>query len=272
MPFIKFLFIFIVRFFVYGTALMPFLYTTTLEVKLSKKLFFLGTTGISVPFLIVIITAILIRISPSVGFGVYPMFSKKFIYWFLRDTLADIILCSSFLNNLRNRIDFLRYIYFVIINFRPPKKMIFASDVIILDPNMFVYGNNLFFGYATMISGHFVKNGKLFLTQGRIGSNTSIGAKCNIANGVKIGDNVQIGFGVSIGVQCIIEDNVIIHDACVIDDYAYIGRNSIIGKKTLLGRKSKVGSNTYVGNYCKLGSYLQIADKSKIPELTTIKQ
>ena len=77
----------------------------------------------------------------------------------------------------------------------PPKGMIMASDVTILDPDRFQFGENVFLGYKTMISGHFVKSGKLYLPQGNIGNNTKVGAKCNIANGVKIGDHVQIGFG-----------------------------------------------------------------------------
>jgi len=270
---IRVFFKFFIRFIVYAASLIPFCYSLVLQTESNiSKILLLIISILSCPFLIIIISGLLYAITPKVESGSYKIFSPPFIKWFLKDVLADLVLSSSLLNNIANRIDFLKSIFYRLLGVSNPDTIIMASDVILLDPNRFIFGNNIFIGYSTMISGHFVKNRQLVLTMGEIKNNVQIGACCKIAQGVNIGNNVIIGFGVTIGVNCIIGDNTVIHDATILDDNCVVGENSVVGKKCLIGRKSVVKNNCFIGNYSSIGSSLKIKENSKVSELSVIKK
>ena len=267
----RLLFVFILRFLIYGMSLIPFCYVSVSYESTINKILLLIVTLLLAPILIIFLTGLTYYLTPKVVPGAYKIFSTPFIKWLLKDLIANIVTTSKFLNDIANRVDFIKIIYYRLLGVTNIKTMIIASDVLIMDPNKFTFGKNIFIGTSTLISGHFIKNRKLVLTMGEFGDNVQIGACCKIAQGVKIGKNSIIGFGVNIGVDCIIGENVIIHDATSLDEYSVIGDNTVVGKKCLIGRKTHIGKKCRVGHYSSVGSKLNIGEHADIPELSTIK-
>ncbi len=269
---IRFIFLFLIRFFIYSLAILPFCYVMIFVETSITKLFLLLGSILLIPILIILHTGLLCYLCPKVPDGSYKPFSTYFIKWFLRDLIADTVISSRLLNNMTNRIDFLRVSFYGLLGVKNISTLVLASDVLILDANRFIFGKNIFIGYDTLISGHFVKNRKLVLEKGRFGDNVQIGACSRIAQGVKIGDNSIIGFGVKISVDCVIGNNVKIYNASELDAGVVIEDNAVIGKKCLLGKNAVIGENSYIGDYSTVGSRITLRKNSKIGELSVIKR
>lgn len=269
---IRFLFVFLLRFLVYSISILPLCYVLAFQENGLTKLFLILVSVLICPFLIILISGIVYAITPDIKLGTYPVFSLPYVKWLFKDLTANIVISSSILNNIANRVDFIKIVFYRLLGVKNTKYLIIASDVYLLDINRFVFHNAIFIGTSTVISGHSIKNGKLVLTMGSIGNNVKIGAFCRIAQGVKIGDNTIIGFGVNIGSNCIIGNNVVIHDAAMLDENIIIEDNSVIGKKCLIGKKVNIKKKSYIGNYSSIGSKVEIKENSKISELSVIKQ
>jgi len=63
----------------------------------------------------------------------------------------------------------------------------------LFNPERTVIGNNCFFGYNAIMSGHVYEGDRLYLKTVRIGNNVTVGANAVILAGADVGDNVIIG-------------------------------------------------------------------------------
>lgn len=63
----------------------------------------------------------------------------------------------------------------------------------LFNPERTIIGDNCFFGYDAILSGHVYEGDRLYLKTVKLGNNVTVGANAVILPGVEIGDNVLIG-------------------------------------------------------------------------------
>lgn len=63
----------------------------------------------------------------------------------------------------------------------------------LFNPERTIIGDNCFFGYDAILSGHVYEGRRLYLKTVRLGNNVTIGANAVILPGANIGDNVIVG-------------------------------------------------------------------------------
>lgn len=229
---------FFIRIVLFFLSILPlsFAIFTTFDSKIVIFPFFI----ILIPFLIIILTGLLLILHRNIKTGEIELGSKSYFYWLNKNLIHETICSSSFLNNLANRVDFIKLIYYKLCGFKNPQLVIIAPEVKFLDPYLLEIGKKVFIGYGTIISGHIIQGKKLFVKNVIIKDNVRIGASCFISCGVEIGENSQIGFGVKIGSNCKIGKNVIISSEAMIDENVLIEDNSYIGKCTIIGKNSTI--------------------------------
>lgn len=64
---------------------------------------------------------------------------------------------------------------------------------LLFNPERIIIGDNCWFGYNCIVSGHVYEGGKMYMKTVRIGNNVTVGADSCLMPGVDIGDNVIIG-------------------------------------------------------------------------------
>ncbi len=62
----------------------------------------------------------------------------------------------------------------------------------LFNPERTIIGDNCFFGYDAILSGHVYEGGRLYLKEVRLGNNVTIGANAVVLAGADIGDNVIV--------------------------------------------------------------------------------
>ena len=136
--------------------------------------------------------------------------SKMFYIWTLNFTFSRML----FNDPVRNLILYFASLRFLAINALGGKVSLLSAisaNVSLVDIPMLSIGKGGMIGAWSVISGHFMVNGKIGLGKVVIGDNVNIGAHTHIGPNVTIGNNVVIGVGckisplVEIGEGCIIE-------------------------------------------------------------------
>ncbi|NHI82764.1 MAG: hypothetical protein EAX81_00485 [Candidatus Thorarchaeota archaeon] len=79
----------------------------------------------------------------------------------------------------------------------------------LFNPERTVIGDNCFFGYDAVISGHVYEDDRLYINTVRIGNNVTVGANAVILAGADIGNNVIIGANTVVPKDKVIPDNTI---------------------------------------------------------------
>ncbi|NHJ13683.1 MAG: hypothetical protein EAX95_08400 [Candidatus Thorarchaeota archaeon] len=79
----------------------------------------------------------------------------------------------------------------------------------LFNPERTIIGNNCFFGYDAIMSGHVYEDDNLYLKTVKIGSNVTVGANAVILAGADIGNNVIIGANTVVPKDKVIPDNTI---------------------------------------------------------------
>ena len=126
------------------------------------------------------------------------------IFWVVQETTLDIALTLSkklFIHSPQP--DWL----YTLFGFKRRKGVSILTrmwDLDILD-----IGENTLIGPQTIVSGHHIRNKKLFRQRIMIGKNCTIGAGCMVGPGVKIGDNTNVGYGSTIPPKWILESNAL---------------------------------------------------------------
>ncbi len=79
----------------------------------------------------------------------------------------------------------------------------------LFNPERTIIGENCFFGYNAILSGHVYEGNKLYLKTVRLGNNVTVGANAVILPGADIGDNVIIGANTTVPKDRLIPSNSI---------------------------------------------------------------
>lgn len=79
----------------------------------------------------------------------------------------------------------------------------------LFNPERTIIGDNCFFGYDAILSGHVYESGRLYLKTVKLGNNVTIGANAVVLPGVDIGDNVIVGANTVVPKDTIIPPNTI---------------------------------------------------------------
>lgn len=79
----------------------------------------------------------------------------------------------------------------------------------LFNPERTIIGDNCFFGYDAIMSGHVYEDDRLYLKTVKIGNNCTIGANAVILAGADIGNNVIIGANTVVPKDKVIPDNTI---------------------------------------------------------------
>ncbi|MFX1579194.1 MAG: acyltransferase [Promethearchaeota archaeon] len=79
----------------------------------------------------------------------------------------------------------------------------------LFNPERTIIGDNCFFGYDAILSGHVYEGRRLYLQTVRLGNNVTVGANAVILPGADIGDNVIIGANSVVPKDKVIPDNTI---------------------------------------------------------------
>lgn len=77
------------------------------------------------------------------------------------------------------------------------------------NPERTIIGDNCFFGYDAILSGHVYESGHLYLKTVKLGNNVTVGANAVVLPGVEIGDNVIIGANTVVPKDKVIPSNTI---------------------------------------------------------------
>ncbi len=79
----------------------------------------------------------------------------------------------------------------------------------LFNPERTIIGDNCFFGYDAILSGHVYEGDRLYLKTVKLGNNVTIGANAVVLPGVDIGDNVLIGANTVVPKDKVIPANTI---------------------------------------------------------------
>ncbi len=79
----------------------------------------------------------------------------------------------------------------------------------LFNPERTIIGDNCFFGYDAILSGHVYEGRKLYLKTVRLGNNVTIGANAVVLPGADIGDNVIVGANTVVPKDATIPPNTI---------------------------------------------------------------
>ncbi len=79
----------------------------------------------------------------------------------------------------------------------------------LFNPERTIIGDNCFFGYDAILSGHVYEGDQLYLQTVQLGNNVTVGANAVILPGAKIGDNVLIGANTVVPKDKVIPPNTI---------------------------------------------------------------
>ncbi|MFX1559020.1 MAG: acyltransferase [Promethearchaeota archaeon] len=79
----------------------------------------------------------------------------------------------------------------------------------LFNPERTIIGDNCFFGYDAILSGHVYEGRRLYLQTVRLGNNVTVGANAVILPGADIGDNVIIGANSVVPKDKVIPSNTI---------------------------------------------------------------
>ncbi|MCF2136683.1 MAG: hypothetical protein K9W43_05505 [Candidatus Thorarchaeota archaeon] len=92
----------------------------------------------------------------------------------------------------------------------------------LFNPERTIIGDNCFFGYDAILSGHVYESGRLYLREVRLGNNVTIGANAVVLAGADIGDNVIVA-----------ANSTVPKDKKVPPDTIWVAGRAIPRKKTL---------------------------------------
>ncbi len=79
----------------------------------------------------------------------------------------------------------------------------------LFNPERTIIGDNCFFGYDAILSGHVYEGRRLYLKTVRLGNNVTVGANAVVLPGADIGDNVIVGANTVVPKDTIIPPNTI---------------------------------------------------------------
>ena len=128
------------------------------------------------------------------GFGV--------ILWTIQATTLDIALTLTRKLFIHSPVPDIIYSLF---GFKRRKGVSILTTI--WDPDLICVGENTMIGTGSIVSGHHIRNKKLYRKRITIGKNVTIGANSIIAPGVIIGDNTIVAMGSAIPVSWELEPN-----------------------------------------------------------------
>jgi acetyltransferase-like isoleucine patch superfamily enzyme len=79
----------------------------------------------------------------------------------------------------------------------------------LFNPERTIIGDNCFFGYDAILSGHVYEGDRLYLKTVKLGNNVTVGANAVVLAGADIGDNVLIGANTVVPKDKVIPSNTI---------------------------------------------------------------
>ncbi len=75
------------------------------------------------------------------------------------------------------------------------------------DPDLIDIGENSLIGTDAIVSGHHIRQGKLYRKRIKIGKNVTVSARCIVAPGVTIGDNTIVAIGSTVPPGWVLDAN-----------------------------------------------------------------
>ncbi|MHA3964683.1 MAG: acyltransferase [Candidatus Thorarchaeota archaeon SMTZ1-45] len=117
----------------------------------------------------------------------------------------------------------------------------------LFNPERTIIGDNCFFGYDAIMSGHVYEGRRLYLKTVRLGNNVTVGANAVILPGADIGDNVIVGANSVVPKDKIIPSNTIwVHGKAIPRGPPYLAEelHQPIGGPTVIFEKiEKISDN-----------------------------
>jgi acetyltransferase-like isoleucine patch superfamily enzyme len=270
----------LIKFFIFGTSLIPLAFLLTY----GDRLFTSNTTQalaiiinvLSIPLLVIFQVGILYRFLPKSLPGKYSLFSPEYYKILRLQETNEIILNSSFINNIVNRIEIIRNLIHSLLGVRGSKSIILAPDVVLLDPHMLTLGKDVFIGSRTILSPHLVMGNYMLLQPITIGDRVLVGAYCTLSYNTEIGEETKIDYGVEIyndcriGSKTLIYRKTIIYEQVRIANRAIVGSGCELGKGTVVGERTRIDFGVEISNNCKIGRKTRIHRKTFIDSRATV--
>jgi acetyltransferase-like isoleucine patch superfamily enzyme len=114
----------------------------------------------------------------------------------------------------------------------------------LFNPERTIIGDNCFFGYDAILSGHVYEGRSLYLKTVRLGNNVTIGANAVILPGADIGDNVIVGANTVVPKDQVIPSNTIwVHGKAIprkSDSLVAVLHQPVGGPSIILDEEDKV--------------------------------
>ena len=262
----------LLRSLVYLVSFLPFALVLTLPLNsTTPQVAAILASLAAVPVLILLQTALLLRLMPTAPTGRHPFRGKAYFAWLRTNIVSEYVGGLASLNDIVQRMAPLKVLYYGMLGYRSPWRIIMAPGVRLLDPTLCRFEPNVFLGVSTVVASHTVKSLKLLVAENRFGRNVMVGSFCRFAVGVTVDEDSWIDYGVEVGMLTRIGKNVRIFASVKVDDEVTIGDNVVIGKGAQIGRKSTIGDGCVIGGYSRLGSRVHLEPGTKLPEMTDLK-
>lgn len=183
------------------------------------------TVGVFLLGLIVCV-GLLTRLLPPMQEGYYAApASRGFYLWIVYLALNRMIALLP-IKNLILYSALLRWLAFRALGARLAYASSISADVDFVDLPLIEIGEECVIGAYSMLTGHYLNKGNLYLGRIRIGKRVNLGGYCRIGPGVEIGDDCWIGADcqiapmVRIGAGCTIEPMSVIPPGTQLPDGA----------------------------------------------------
>jgi carbonic anhydrase/acetyltransferase-like protein (isoleucine patch superfamily) len=193
-----------------------------------------------VPALVVAVVALIAQVSiltalcPRLEPGRYPLMKGPVFYaWLVRSMLRRTLMVPG-LRFVILSSNVLRFLALRGLGARVAFASNMSNDVDVLDPSLLEVGAGATIGARCIVSGHYVKEGKLVLGTIRVGDRALLAL------------DVAVGPGTTIGEDAVLHAKVSLSVGVTIGAGARIGGGAVIDTKSTVGAHARVATRSYL--------------------------
>ncbi|MEZ0369156.1 MAG: DapH/DapD/GlmU-related protein [Candidatus Sericytochromatia bacterium] len=178
--------------------------------------FALPVAGIVFVLGVILAVGILNLLLPNMKEGYYASPLSKGFYLWIAYLALNRMICLMPIKNIVLYSSVLRWLAFRALGARLAYASSISADVDFVDLPLIEIGEGCVIGAYSMLTGHYLNKGNLYLGHIKIGKRVNLGGYCRIGPGVEIGDDSWIG------ADCQIAPMVVIGAGCTIEPMTVI--------------------------------------------------
>ena len=196
---------------------------------------------------LIAVVGALSALCPRLVPGRYPLGrGRVFVGWVLRSILRRVLLVPG-LKWVLYSSNVLRFLTLRALGAKVAFTASISTDVEILDPQLFEAGANCIVGARCFISGHFVKDGELFLRKVSVGEGALLALQSILAPGAVVGPRAVLKPGANLAVGAQVGEAAEIGLGALVDSFARIGPRAVVATMANVPPRTKVAEGARFG-------------------------